>query len=241
MKRPLLLTLLVALSCALVGFSAVADDDDDDDHRRRGHGHERKEKYWDGPCKVEREWKKDGSFEEERECKAPSRPVMVRPMTGAVVYPPWILVEHGAPAYHPQHLPSAPAAGVLQCKSREVGQALGGVLGGILGSQFGKGSGRAVTTVGGAIAGVLLGGEIGSRIDANDQACMGKVLELATVGRPVQWTGIGQSHYTVVPHQATRRGGMHCRPFDLEVRGPQGSRRTREVACRRNNGVWVAQ
>lgn len=33
-------------------------------------GGEYKEKYNDGACKVEREWKRDGSYKEERECKA---------------------------------------------------------------------------------------------------------------------------------------------------------------------------
>lgn len=242
-KGSRLLTLLMAFSCVLGGFSAHADDDDDDhddDHRGRRYSHERKEKFRDGHCKVEREWKKDGSFEEERKCKGPSRYVVAQPATATVMYPPWIVVEHGAPTYHPQHVPSVQPVGVLQCKSREVGQALGGVVGGILGNQIGKGSGRAVTTVGGAIAGVLLGGEVGSRIDANDQACMGHVLEFATVGRPVQWAGTAQNRYTVVPQQASLRGGLHCRPFSLELQGPQGSRRTQEVACRRSDGVWVA-
>jgi surface antigen len=38
---------------------------DDDDHRRR----ERKEEFWDGPCKVELEYKKNGDFKEERKCQ----------------------------------------------------------------------------------------------------------------------------------------------------------------------------
>jgi hypothetical protein len=45
-----------------------------DDHRGRGRPHHRggeyKEKYDDGVCKIEREWKRDGSYKEERECRA---------------------------------------------------------------------------------------------------------------------------------------------------------------------------
>jgi hypothetical protein len=45
----------------------------DDDRRGRGRPHYRggeyKEKYDDGVCKVEREWKRDGSYKEERECR----------------------------------------------------------------------------------------------------------------------------------------------------------------------------
>jgi hypothetical protein len=47
---------------------------DRDDAHGRGRpdyrGGEYKEKYDDGACKVEREWKRDGSYKEERECRA---------------------------------------------------------------------------------------------------------------------------------------------------------------------------
>jgi hypothetical protein len=33
-------------------------------------GGEYEEKYDEGTCKVEREWKRDGSYKEERECRA---------------------------------------------------------------------------------------------------------------------------------------------------------------------------
>jgi hypothetical protein len=54
------------------------DRDDDDDDRRdrrerdsyRHRGGEFKQTYYDGPCKIERERKRDGSYKEERECKA---------------------------------------------------------------------------------------------------------------------------------------------------------------------------
>jgi hypothetical protein len=53
---------------------ARIDHDRDDDDRGRGRpqyrGGEYKEKYHDGACKVEREWKRDGSYKEERECQA---------------------------------------------------------------------------------------------------------------------------------------------------------------------------
>jgi len=62
-SRLVTLFLLAALSAAT---PAMADDDDDDD---RGKRRERKEEFWDGPCKVEREWKKNGDYKEERKCK----------------------------------------------------------------------------------------------------------------------------------------------------------------------------
>jgi surface antigen len=57
--------LLSALLLAALALPAFADDDD----RGRGRGHDRKQEFWDGPCKVEREWKKDGDFKEERKCQ----------------------------------------------------------------------------------------------------------------------------------------------------------------------------
>lgn len=35
----------------------------------KGHGPGHKETYWDGPCKIERKWKKNGDFDEKRKCK----------------------------------------------------------------------------------------------------------------------------------------------------------------------------
>lgn len=48
-------------------------DRDDDDDRGRGQRHHRggeyKETYRDGACKIEREWKRDGSYKEKLDCK----------------------------------------------------------------------------------------------------------------------------------------------------------------------------
>jgi surface antigen len=54
-------TLLLAAMLAGLASSALADDD-----RRRG---DRKEEFWDGPCKVEIEWKKNGDYKQERKCQ----------------------------------------------------------------------------------------------------------------------------------------------------------------------------
>ncbi len=50
------------LFATLAASPAMADGDD---RKRR----ERKEEFWDGPCKVELEWKKNGDFKEERKCQ----------------------------------------------------------------------------------------------------------------------------------------------------------------------------
>ncbi|MGZ8142022.1 hypothetical protein [Bordetella bronchiseptica] len=61
-----LLLALVALTLACAPMMARADDDDDDDDYRPRR--EYKEKYWDGACKVERKWKRNGEYREKRKC-----------------------------------------------------------------------------------------------------------------------------------------------------------------------------
>ncbi len=170
--------LLLATLMVLVSAPAFADEDDHD-HHHKGKGHQKhhkhKEEFWDGDCKVKRKWEKDGDFKEERKCKAP-RPVALH-AAPVVVYPPWIVVQQGAPVYVAQRAPAVPATGVFRCQSQTLGQVLGGIVGGVLGNQIGSGNGRVLATVGGAVAGVLVGGEIGRRVEASDQACVGQVLE----------------------------------------------------------------
>lgn len=40
-------------------------------HDRHYHGGSHKDVYWDGNCKVERKWKGNGDYKEERHCKSP--------------------------------------------------------------------------------------------------------------------------------------------------------------------------
>ena len=198
----------------------------------------RKEEYWDGHCKVERKWDK-GEYKEERKCKghAGGRPVHVAPAQATVVYPPWIVLNQGERAYHPQYQPRY-VSGTSRCNSDTVGQVLGGVVGGALGSQIGKGNGRTAATVGGAVAGVLIGGEIGKRLDAGEQACVGEVLEVAPVHHRVQWAD-GPAQYVVVPGQVVQRQGVYCRPYTMEMRVDGTVQRSRGTACRRPDGVWT--
>jgi hypothetical protein len=66
----------IALVALLSAGGAVRADDDDgccDWDRDRGRRSEGKEKVREGPCLVEREWKADGSFKEQRECKGRAR------------------------------------------------------------------------------------------------------------------------------------------------------------------------
>jgi hypothetical protein len=91
---------IAALGLVAVSSSAAADPwKDESSHGRHGkHGHEYKEEYWDGNCKVERKFKGNGDYKEERKCKGPRygyygpAPVYVEP---APVYVPPGVTVHG--------------------------------------------------------------------------------------------------------------------------------------------------
>jgi hypothetical protein len=92
--KPLRLLLIPVLLCA---FPLTALADDDDDHRGRGrkHGHgEYQDEYWDGNCKVERKFKKNGDYKEKRKCRGPQH-VYSEPMAVHVPAPQPLIVEPG--------------------------------------------------------------------------------------------------------------------------------------------------
>jgi surface antigen/Ni/Co efflux regulator RcnB len=272
--------LLAALAAALAATPALADrdkdesghgrhgrghghDDDhrhrggdrhdrDDDHRHRGHA-KTKQEFWDGNCKVTREFKHNGDYKEKRKCKGPEQQVVVvpaRPVTvlparpvavapqPTLVYLPWMVQQQGEYTYKPQYRP-APVAGTSRCNSSAVGSVLGGLVGGALGNQIGKGNGRTLATIGGAVAGVLVGGDVGRRMDAADHACVGEVLEVAPEGKQVQWQD-GPARYTVLPGKVNYIQGSYCRPYTLTVHTERGPQRQQGTACRRPDGVWIA-
>ena len=57
------------LSGTLFVAPASADPDKDESGHGRRHHREMKEKYDDGHCKVERKWKRNGDYKEERKCR----------------------------------------------------------------------------------------------------------------------------------------------------------------------------
>ena len=80
MKHRHIFCLLPALLMA-VPLTALADDDEDDHDQRRGHYQHQyqrqyqrdvKETYYDGHCKIERKFKKNGEYKEKRKCGAPA-------------------------------------------------------------------------------------------------------------------------------------------------------------------------
>lgn len=235
MAYRILLPVLFGVLVSASGWSLA------DDGRHPGpKRHKHKEEFWDGECRVKREWKKNGEYREQRKCKGEEharRPVHVFP-AAPTVYPPWIVVQQGERTYDPRYQPR-PVSTAARCNSETVGQVLGGILGGALGSQVGKGDGRTVAIIGGAVAGVLVGGELGKRMDASSQGCVGQVLEVAPVDRRVQWAE-GPAQYVVVPGQVVSREGSYCRPFTMEIAMDGQRERSRGLACRRGDGTWVA-
>jgi hypothetical protein len=63
--------LLLAGALLVVPFAVSADSWKDESGHGYRHDREYKEEYWDGRCKVKREYKKNGEYEEERKCKEP--------------------------------------------------------------------------------------------------------------------------------------------------------------------------
>lgn len=209
---------------------------------------EYKEKYTDGPCRIEREWK-HGEFKEKIECKAYAKGPRGKDKRRVVIaQPPWIVYDRGGPTYRPGWEPAsapvetAPAGKVIRCNRELIGGVIGGIAGGLLGTQIGKGDGRTVATIGGAIAGVLIGGAIGRDMDAQDQACIGQALEVAQSGQRVTWdVPRGDKRYAVTPGNIERRDdGRYCREYETEVEIGGRRENLRGVACRQENGVWVA-
>ncbi|ADP14378.1 membrane protein 2 [Achromobacter xylosoxidans A8] len=94
--------LLTLSAAALLTLAPLAAQADSDKHRHR-HGREYKEQYWDGACKVERKWKRNGDYQEKRKCRDDYRhgyvqmpqPVVVpaMPAPAIIINPPPIIIR----------------------------------------------------------------------------------------------------------------------------------------------------
>jgi surface antigen len=124
-----------------------------------------------------------------------------------------------------------------RCDRDAIGAVLGGAVGGAVGSQIGSGAGRGVAIVLGTVLGAVIGNEIGREMDEADRGCAGQALELARDDQSVRWinaaTGVT---YVVVPEPSRHHG--HCRSFVVEASYRGKSRRSRERACRGDDGAW---
>jgi hypothetical protein len=88
-------------AAALIALAPLAAEAHDKHHHHRQKGGEYKEKYWDGACKVERKWKRNGDYSEKRKCRddyaygyAPQPvAVPVMPVQPGIVISPTIVIR----------------------------------------------------------------------------------------------------------------------------------------------------
>ncbi|TFY99936.1 hypothetical protein [Ramlibacter rhizophilus] len=71
-----LLHSIIALAIGALPLAALADRDKHE-HGWRGHHGAYKQEWWDGHCKVERKYKSNGDYKEERKCRNPQPPAVV--------------------------------------------------------------------------------------------------------------------------------------------------------------------
>lgn len=106
MTRSLFSRWLLPVFLCATPLAAWAGHDDDDDDRGRRHRHdhhqrgEYKEEFWDGRCKVEREWKRNGAYKEKRKCKErplayyrPPEQFYAPAVPGAIVISPQLVIR----------------------------------------------------------------------------------------------------------------------------------------------------
>ncbi|PLC55020.1 hypothetical protein CR155_06095 [Pollutimonas nitritireducens] len=81
-------------------FAVNADPWKDESGHGRRDSREYKEEYWEGNCKIKREFKKDGEYEEKRKCEAPrhrqyDRAPVYRSGAPAIIIDPMIRIGIG--------------------------------------------------------------------------------------------------------------------------------------------------
>lgn len=240
--RPIL---ALSLSAALaVPGPALADPWKDESGHGRGKSErgERKEEFWDGNCKIERKWEKDGGYKEERKCEGGPPPRAYHGAREGYDRPP-VRFEPPTGVYLgglPEAIVASPSGVYLRCNREVIGGLLGGAAGGVLGNQVGQGRGNTAATVGGAVIGLLLGGAIGRSMDEADQACVGQTLEYAPEDRTVIWEDPdGGRRYEVTPTRTYENArGVPCREYETVVTIGGRLERATGTACRQPDGTW---
>jgi hypothetical protein len=96
-------SVLLLTTALAVALPAAADPPPHANARRdapgKHKGGEYKESYWDGNCRVEREWKKNGKYKETRDCRGAPREARSAPPAPAaesgtiVIKPPTVVIE----------------------------------------------------------------------------------------------------------------------------------------------------
>ena len=67
--RKIISILLPAILATTTSMAFADPDKDESGHGRKHDRRHQKVEYWDGNCKVERKFEKDGGYKEERKCK----------------------------------------------------------------------------------------------------------------------------------------------------------------------------
>ena len=241
MSRMSLLAASLAVTLASMGVAQADPWKDESGHGRGRHhgGGEYKEEFWDGNCKIERKWEKDGEYKEERKCKRPREHVHVVPAPTYVVPAP--VYEQG-PGVYLGDMPSAigPIPGIpgIACNRDLIGGLLGGAAGGLIGNQIGRGGGNTAATIGGAVVGAIVGGTIGRRMDQADHACVGQALEYGRTNQAVALSDPDGDSYQVTPTRTFEREGVHCREYVTRATIDGLKQRLTGTACRDPNGAW---
>jgi surface antigen len=125
--------------------------------------------------------------------------------------------------------------GVLsgRCDTAAVLGAAGAAIGGVIGA---RSSDPVVGVIIGTVIGAVIGATVGREIDRADQACIGHALELAPVGRAVNWHNTRTNvAYTLTP---VRDIGEGCRAFRLVGRRGGKEETSTQVACSSGDGRW---
>ncbi|MCF8470801.1 MAG: hypothetical protein K9G30_08445 [Parvibaculum sp.] len=123
------------------------------------------------------------------------------------------------------------------CNSDKVGAVIGAVLGGVIGADRGRGAGP---VLGGAVIGAVLGGVLGHAIDANNQACIGDVLEYVPSNQSVYWDDPNNGYgYEVTPIRTYEPNpGRYCREYQTVVTIGGRAENAYGTACRQPDGAW---
>ncbi len=92
------------------------------------------------------------------------------------------------------------------------------------------------------VNGALVGGTIGAAMDAYDQRCVGRVLELGADHEAVVWHNqTSDTAYRVVPVKTFERvTGLVCRVFAIQATTSADSQAVYQSACRQMNGSWTS-
>lgn len=119
---------------------------------------------------------------------------------------------------------------------RQTGAATGAAAGTAVGAAIGDTEGAVI----GGLLGTIVGHEVGRYMDRRDRERTREVLEHNRTGETSDWVNPDTGYrYEVTPRDTLEIAGNEpCREFDIVTEDNGVEYSTREVACRRPDGVW---